>query len=138
MLYPSFKLSNVFKTVIFVFLLSFLILPVKPADAALTADWGDLVEVYYIHWPNLDHSGSPDETNTRDNVYLSTGSTIPPEVLAVDPQASTSWYPQFKSGIVGITVGGTKRFTAPSSGEHSFEVTLIEIRYDAVVDNPAT
>ncbi len=135
MLYSSFRRSNVLKTVIFVFLLTFLIYPAEPVDAAITANWGDLVEVHYLLFTNPNYTGTPEENNTLDNVYLTTGSTVPDEVTDLFPSASANWFPEFKSGIIGIAVGGSKRFSAyGNEATNYFEVTLLEILYDAVVE----
>ncbi len=134
MLYSSFRRSNVLKTVIFVFLLTFLVYPTEPADAAITANWGDVVDVHYFRYNNPDYSGVAEDNNI-EYIYLSAGSTVPANILALFPDASAGYFSDFKSGIIGLAVDGTNRFTALESGTYYyFDVTLLTIRYDAVVE----
>lgn len=138
MLYPSFRLSNVFKTVIFVFLLTSWVYPVESSDMAVTANWGDVVDVHYYRYNNPDYTGVAEDNNI-EYIYLSTGSTVPANILALFPGASAGYFSDFKSGIIGLSEGETNRFSALESGTYYyFDVTLLTIRHDAVVEEPTS
>ena len=138
MLYSSFRRSNVLKTVIFVFLLTFWVYPAEPADAVITANWGDVVDVHYFRYNNPDYTGV-EEDNNIEYIYLSEGSTVPANILALFPDASAGYFSDFKSGIIGLAVDGTNRFTALQDGiYYYFDVTLLTIRYDDVIEGSTT
>ncbi len=134
MLYSSFRKANVAKTIIFVFLLIFWANTAEPANAAITADWGDVVDVHYFRYTNADYTGIAEDNNI-EYIYLSEGSSVPPDVAALFPQASAGYFGGFKEGIVGLRVDESRKFSAVESGTtYYFEVTLLQIRYDAVVE----
>ncbi|MHA1996071.1 MAG: hypothetical protein ACW97Z_16160 [Candidatus Hodarchaeales archaeon] len=131
MLYSSFKQVKVAKTTIFVLLLTFWVYTAESSTVAVTADWGDVVDVHYFRFNNQDYTGVAEDNEIND-IYLTQGSTVPPDILALYPQASADFFTEFKAGIVGIAVGESKQFTALEGvTNYYFEVTVLTIKYDA-------
>jgi len=131
MLYPSFKKVSVAKKIAFVLLLTFGGYTTEATTTAVTADWGDVVDVHYFRYNNPDYTGIAEDNEIYD-IYLTQGSTVPSEILAVYPNANAGFFGEFKAGIVGIAVGESKQFTALEGGtDYYFEVTVLTIKYDA-------
>lgn len=106
------------------------------------ADWGELVNVRYSLYLDLNHT-EPVEGNIDNQInyiYLSLDGSVPPDVLQIYPDASNSYLSAWIRNIVGTAIGETKNFTIPA-GEgypegHSsglggiplcFSITLLEI-----------
>lgn len=138
MSYSSFRKVNLAITIIFVILLTFWVYTTEAADMNVTAGWGDVVDVHYYRYTNPDYTGIAEDNNI-EYIYLSGESSVPADLLALFPDASASYFSDFKSGIIGLSEGDTNRFTALESGTYYyFDVTLLTIRYDAVVEGSTT
>ncbi len=133
--YSSFKLTYMVKWVVFVLLFCFWINTTSNINAATIADWGDVVDVHYKRYETADYSTPPVEDQPINSVYLTTGSTVPANILALFPDANAGLVLTFKEGIVGATVNVEKQFTAVNAYGDGvdlyFRVTVLEILYDA-------
>ncbi|MHA1976939.1 MAG: hypothetical protein ACW98F_18340 [Candidatus Hodarchaeales archaeon] len=138
----SFKPTYTVKWAVFVLLFSFWINTTIVTNAATTAGWGDVVDVHYLRYATSDYSGTPAEDNVLESVYLSIESTVPPEIIAVVPDANAGFVTTFKEGIVGATVNVEKQFVAVNAYGDGvdlyFVVTVLEILYDASGGDPDT
>ncbi len=138
MLYSSFRRVKISKTIIFVLLLTFWLYSTTISQAVVTADWGDVVDVHYFRFTNPDYTGVA-EDNEIDYIYLAQGSNVPADIKALFPDASAGYFSEFKAGIIGLAIDESKQFTAIEQGTaYYFEVTLLRIQYDAVVDDPTS
>ena len=104
----SYKDKKQIKIVITVILISLWVTSIFSGRAVLTAGWGDVVDVHYLRFENPDYSGQPVEDGPLSFIYLSTGQTVPSEILALYPRASTGYFSEFKEGIIGISVNEGK------------------------------
>ncbi len=112
--------------------------------AATTVDYGDVVKVQYWLYLNSDYSGEPRDSGILDYVYVSQGTTVPSDVQQKYPDASASYLEDFKTNLVGMKEGETKRFVIPAERGYTnpqagdlynkdlyFQVTLLKIVYKA-------
>lgn len=135
----SYKDKKQIKIVITVILISLWVTSIFSGRAVLTADWGDVVDVHYLRFENPDYSGQPVEDDSLPFIYLSTGQTVPSEILALYPEALATYFLEFKAGIIGLSVDEEKYFTANQQGSnYYFRVTLLKIWFDAVPGQTAS
>ncbi|MCK4847950.1 MAG: hypothetical protein KAT16_02885 [Candidatus Heimdallarchaeota archaeon] len=140
MLYSRPKHLNLSKIVIIIGLLSFWGFTVASTNAVVTADWGDVVDVHYFRYTNPDYTGIA-EDNEITHIYLSQDSTVPADVAALFPDTgiSAAYFSDFKTGIIGLSLNEQNQFTALEGGQYYyFLVTLLRIRYDAIIDGSTT
>ncbi len=110
-----------------------------------TVEYGDVVDVFYWLYLNPNYSGSSYANGTIKYIYVSQGKTVPPDVQKKYPDAKATYLEDFKTNLVGMKVGETKRFmipaergyTDPQSGgdlynkDLYFQVKLLKIVYKA-------
>jgi hypothetical protein len=123
----------------------------KTVTAATTADWGDVVNVIYSLYLDATHT-TPVEGNvnvdmygeTGKYIYITSGTSIPTEVLSQVAEASATYLTKFKEGIVGAELNIPKSFKIDKQNGYRdppnhplydkdlyFVVTLTQILYDA-------
>ena len=117
---------------------------IEIASAAITAAWGDVVDVKYSLWYDAAHTqeaaGNIDVTLTY--IYLSNGSNVPSEVSSLYPEANPNYIQAFKAAVIGLEVNGEKEFVItkeeqpqdnPNYGESDlyYHIELVRLWYDA-------
>ncbi len=117
----------------------------QTAIAATIADWGDVVNVIYSLYLDAAHS-TPVSGNVNaelNYIYITSGSSVPADVLKLYPQASAAYLTKFKEGIVGAELNVPKSFKINKENGYTnpddtlydkdlyFIVTLTQILYDA-------
>lgn len=124
------------------------------AAAAVTASWGDVVDVNYSLWLDEDHTiekpGSISNTNVDLHyIYLrrSQNELVPSKVLESFPESAAqelniSYLQNFIDAIIGMQVEQEKDFmiTAEEAyGEEDlyYDIKLLEILYDASEETPS-
>jgi len=120
------------------------------ATAASTANWGDVVNVYYELYLDSAYSNLK-EQGPISNVYLGPGYAVPSYVLEVVPDANAGFLEKFKEGIVGATVNQPKAFKINAADGYAndpthelygadlyFRITVTEIVYDASANTTTT
>ena len=142
MLHSHHKNTILVRIPLLVFLISFWVITLNTSHAAATADWGDVVDVHYFRYTNPDYTGIA-EDNEITHIYLSQGSTVPADVVALFPGTgiSAAYFSDFKAGIIGLSLNGQNQFTAQEGSQYYyFLVRLLSIRYDAdaVIDGSTT
>lgn len=120
---------------------------------AITADWGDIVNVRYSLYLDAAHqepvSGNVDQP--INNIYLSTGGTVPTNLEQLYPDTSASYLGEFKAAIVGMEIEQTKQVKIDAENAYTddpshqlygkdlyFVITLLTIVYDAILNPTAT
>ncbi|MFX0085369.1 MAG: hypothetical protein ACFFAU_06820 [Candidatus Hodarchaeota archaeon] len=133
-----------------ILLLTIFAINTQTATAATIADWGDVVNVIYSLYLDAAHTTpQPGNVNvdmyatTGKYIYITSGSSVPTDVLGLYPQASAAYLTKFKEGIVGAELNVPKSFkinkengyTTPGHELYDkdlyFVVTLTQILYDA-------
>lgn len=107
-----------------------------------TVEYGDLVNVRYWLYLNADYSGSAYDNGTINYVYVSQGTTVPDSIKQRYPDAAATYLEDFKTNLVGMKEGETKRFMIPAERGYNdprygelynkdlfFQVTLLKIVY---------
>ncbi|MFW9777255.1 MAG: hypothetical protein ACFFE8_00295 [Candidatus Heimdallarchaeota archaeon] len=94
-------------------------------DAALTADWGDVVNVNYSLYLDAAHEeGFPNNVNENlFNVYLSGGGSPPPRIVDTYPGAENRYLDQFTAAIIGMEVNEEKSFVVNHT-DHNYGAEL--------------
>lgn len=115
-------------------------------NAAITASWGDVVNVRYWLYTDAAHTeevaGNINEV--IDHIYLGRGFDTPEEILDLYSDASSSYLEPFKEALIGMEVNQEKNFVIDAS-DHTYTgaldgkdlyyvVILLEIVYDALDD----
>ncbi|MFW9854110.1 MAG: hypothetical protein ACFFFG_03590 [Candidatus Thorarchaeota archaeon] len=110
-------------------------------NAAVTANWGDIVNVRASVYLDAAHTEELEQNINLSitNVYLGRGPQVPPEILESYPDADATYLLKFKEGIIGMEVDETKEFKIDSK-DHAYSnlvgkdlyyiVVLLEIVYD--------
>ena len=123
------------------FVVILLSLNLQQGKAEVNADWGDIVDVHYLRFTYSNYTEVV-EDNNLSSIYLSTGSSVPTEILAKFPEANADYILSFKEGIIGLGVNEKRNFTSVNpygTGEDFyFAVTLNAIQYDASAEVETT
>ena len=109
------------------------------ANAAVTADWGDIVDIIYSLYLDEEHTIPKNQLNLNnelDYIYLSRDNTVPSDILKLYPQANANYLPKFLEAIIGMQVDGEKAFkiaAADAYGDEDlyYDLKLLKIWYDA-------
>ncbi|MHA1996414.1 MAG: hypothetical protein ACW97Z_17925, partial [Candidatus Hodarchaeales archaeon] len=103
-----------------------------------TADWGDIVNIRYTLYQDSNYTIEvPGNIDVELNyTYISIGETVPSDILALYPEANSSFLLGFEEAIIGMGVNQEKKFTIPSeevngTGDLYYKIELLEIVYDA-------
>jgi hypothetical protein len=103
-----------------------------------TADWGDIVNVRYTLYEDSNYTIEvPGNIDVELNyTYISIGETVPSDILALYPEANSSFLVGFEEAIIGMGVNQKKKFTIPSeevngTGDLYYQIELLDIVYDA-------
>ncbi len=107
-----------------------------------TVEYGDIVNVQYWLYLNPDYSGDPRDNGILNYVYVSQGTTVPNDVQQKYPDAKATYLEDFKTNLVGMKEGETKRFVIPADRGYNdprygdlygkdlyFQVKLLKIVY---------
>lgn len=139
----SFKGKKQLKVILVIVIINIGVTSIQSGRAAIIADWGDVVDVNYSLWTDAAHTQPV--TGNIDKVLpyicLVKGQTVPPEVLALFPDATSSLLENFKEELIGLELNKDKDFIIPST-EHPYpgelqgknlyyRVRLIKMWYDA-------
>ncbi|MHA2096409.1 MAG: hypothetical protein ACW98F_17460, partial [Candidatus Hodarchaeales archaeon] len=128
------KTKKAAKTILLIWITVYLTLSPQPVNAEVTADWGDIVDVYYLRFSNSNYTEIAEENNLF-YVYLSPTSTVPTHLRTLFPEASAGYIQSFKEGIVGLSVNEERQFTSINpygdGKDFYFQVKLLKIHYDA-------
>jgi hypothetical protein len=130
--------------VLLVLILGLWVITPYSSNAVIVSAWGDVVTVKYT----LSVDGSPYPGNidqVLDPIYLSTGSTVPSEIVAQFPGVAATYLLGFKQGIIGLQVNEEKSFIIDAADAYTepthalygkdlfFDIELLAILFDAVV-----
>ena len=121
-----------------VILISFWVITINTSNAAATTDWGDVIDVNYSLWRDEAHTIEQPGNIDRDlpYIYLSTGSTVPQNVLDIYPDAMATLILAFKEALIGLTENQQKDFKIDSAdayndGDLYYRIILTKFWYDA-------
>lgn len=111
---------------------------INTASAAITANWGDVVDVNYSLWTDPEHQ-NPKSGNidvTLNYIYLSYGSEVPPEVSSLYSEANPNYLTKFKEAVIGLEVNEEKEFMIAKEDAYGnedlyYRIKLYKIWYDA-------
>ena len=135
MLYSHVKQLNLPKIAIILVLLSFWGITTTSTSAAVTADWGDVVDITYQRYDSAQYIDPPAENNPIYYVYITTGQDVPGNILALFPDANAGLILGFKEGIIGLAENQVTEFQTEDvydgEGYLYFRITLDKIWYDA-------
>jgi hypothetical protein len=121
-------------------------------NAAVTADWGDVVIInysLYLDAARQPQDGLPGNVDVDiENLYLTAGSSPPPRIVEAYPGAELTFLDQFTAAFVGMEVNEEKSFVINST-EHPYgnelegkdlfyDVVLLAIVYDVSEETTTT
>ncbi|MHA2055855.1 MAG: hypothetical protein ACW99F_19980 [Candidatus Hodarchaeales archaeon] len=151
MLYSHVKQLNLHKIAIILILLSFWGVTTPSANAAVTADYGDVVDVIYWLYRDEAHTNPigvpPNEQLNIPLPFIYLKSTpeepVPQHVLDFFPgnvtELQNGYIQPFLNALIGIEENGEKDFmileenTPYNDGDLYYHVWLLQIRFDAFV-----
>ncbi|MHA1207249.1 MAG: hypothetical protein ACTSSO_06740 [Candidatus Hodarchaeales archaeon] len=138
MLHSHHKNTILVRIPLLVILISFWVITLNTSNAASTTDWGDVVDVNYSLWRDEEHTIEVAGNIDRDlpYIYLSTGSTVPQNVLDIYPNAMATLILAFKEALIGLTENQQKDFKIDSAdayndGDLYYRIILTKFWYDA-------